>query len=107
VGLLLGDGPLYQRYSKGNCRFVFGQSALRIPHISYFNHVYSIFKQYCATDFSCSAAKLKIWIDKRTNTEYQSSGFTTLSLACFNPFKDYFYLEGKKSTSKHRRILNI
>jgi hypothetical protein len=51
IGLLLGDGHILKRYVKGNAKFVYAQSALRKQHICYFNHIYSIFKPFCNTDF--------------------------------------------------------
>jgi len=71
---------------------------MRTQHIAYFYHVYSLFKQFCASDFT---PKLKIWIDKRSKTKYQSSSFTTLSLPCFNVFRGLFYFEGKKIVPKN------
>jgi len=45
--------------------------------------------------------KFKIWTDKRSNTKYQSSSFTTLSLPCFNVFRELFYFKGKKIVPKN------
>lgn len=67
IGLLLVDRHIAQRSVKGNCRFVFGKSAIRMQHLSYFYHVYGLFKQFCAPDFM---PKFKIWTDKRSSTKY-------------------------------------
>ena len=80
VGILLGDGHIVQRSSTGNCRLVFAQTA--VAHIQYFNHVFSIFKAYCAAEFT---PKSRMNVDKRTERKRPSSiSFTTIQLPCFN-----------------------
>ena len=37
IGLLLGDGHIQKRSLRGNSRFIYGQSSLRIQHLNYFN----------------------------------------------------------------------
>lgn len=71
---------------------------MRKQHIAYFHHVHSLFKEFCASDF---IPKLKIWKNKHSKTKYQSSSFTTLSLPCFNIFRELFYFKGKKIVPKN------
>ena len=87
-GLLLGDGHIQKRALTGNSRFMYGQSSLRIQHINYFNHVLELFKPYLSKDFKL---KTKSFVDKRTNNSYSSVNFATLSLPCFNYYKNLFY----------------
>ena len=63
IGLLLGDGHIQKRSSKGNSRFIYGQSSTRLQHLNYFKHVLEIFKPYVSKDF-----KLK----NRTSTALDS-----------------------------------
>jgi hypothetical protein len=67
---------------------MYGQSSLRIQHLNYFNHVLELFKPYLSKDFKL---KTKSFIDKRTKISYSSVNFATLSLPCFNFYKDLFY----------------
>jgi LAGLIDADG DNA endonuclease family len=68
---------------------MFGQSSLRIQHINYFNHVLELFKPYLSKDFKL---KTRSFVDKRTNNSYSSVNFATLSLPCFNYYKNLFYI---------------
>ena len=70
----------------GNSRFM--PKTLRVQHLNYFYHVLELFKPYLSKDFKI---KPKSYIDKRTNVSYNSVNFTTLSLPCFNYYKDLFY----------------
>lgn len=88
VGLLLGDGHIQKRTINGNSRFIYGQSSLRIHHLNYFNHILELFKPYLSKDFNL---KEKIFTDKRTNKIYSSVNFATLTLPCFNHYKNLFY----------------
>ena len=88
IGLLLGDGHIQKRSINGNSRFIYGQSSLRLHHLNYFNHVFELFKPYLSKDL---VLKKKIFTDKRSNKKYSSVKFATLSLPCFNYFKDLFY----------------
>ena len=67
---------------------MYGQSSLRIQHINYFYHVFELFTPYLSDDFT---VKAKSFIDKRTNKSYSSVNFATLSLPCFNYYKNLFY----------------
>ena len=42
---------------------MYGQSSLRIQHITYFNHVLELFKPYLSKDFKL---KTNSFVDKRT-----------------------------------------
>jgi hypothetical protein len=88
IGLLLGDGHIQKRTNKGNSRFIYGQSSLRINHLNYFNHVLELFRPYISKDFKL---KQKSFTDKRTNKIYSSVNFATLTLPCFNNYKNLFY----------------
>jgi hypothetical protein len=86
--LLLGDGHIQKRSLTGNSRFMYSQSSLRIQHLNYFNHVLELFKPYLSKDFKL---KTKSFINKKNNNNYSSVNFATLSLPCFNYYKNLFY----------------
>nr|YP_009129955.1 LAGLIDADG type homing endonuclease [Ganoderma meredithae]AJT57350.1 LAGLIDADG type homing endonuclease [Ganoderma meredithae] len=88
IGLLLGDGHIQKRSINGNSRFIYGQSSLRLHHLNYFNHVLELFKPYLSKDFN---PKESYFTDKRSNKKYSSVKFATLSLPCFNYYRDLFY----------------
>ena len=88
VGLLLGDGHIQNRNLSKNSRFIYAQSSLRINHFNYFNHILELFKPYLSKDFKL---KERSFTDNRTNINYSSVQFATLSLPCFNYYKDIFY----------------
>ena len=75
------------------------QSSLRLHHINYFNLVLDLFKPYFslrpATGKGARAnnftSKEITFTDKRTNKEYKSVHFATLSLPCFNYYRHLFY----------------
>ena len=68
---------------------MYGQSSLRIHHLNYFNHVLELFKPYLSKDFKLKTKSIK---DKRNNNNYSSVNFATLSLPCFNYYKNLFYI---------------
>lgn len=72
----------------GNSRFMYGKNSLRIQHINYFYHVLELFKPYLSKDFKL---KTKSFINKKNNNNYSSVNFATLSLPCFNYYKNLFY----------------
>ena len=72
----------------GNSRFMCVKNSLRIQHINYFNHVLELFKPYLSTNFKL---KTKSFVDNRTNNSYSSVNFATLSLPCFNYYRNIFY----------------
>jgi hypothetical protein len=71
---------------------------MRKQHFAYIYHVHSLFKTFCAPDF---IPKLKKWTDKHSKTKFKSSSFNTLSLPCFNVFRELFYFKGKKIVPKN------
>jgi hypothetical protein len=82
----LRSWDIYPRTRKGirkigNSRFIYAQSSLRKHHLNYFNHVLELFKPYISKDF---IVKDKPFTDKRTNANYSSVQFATLTLPCFN-----------------------
>ena len=88
IGLLLGDGHIQKRAINGNSRFIYGQSSLRLHNLNYFKHVLELFKPYLSEDF---ILKEKFFKNKITNIKYSSVNFATLSLPCFNDYKNLFY----------------
>jgi len=86
----MGNGHIQKRSLTINSRFMYGQSSLRIQHINYFNPVLELFKPYLSKDFKI---KTKSFVNKITNNSYSSVNFAfaTLSLPCFNYYKDLFY----------------
>jgi len=92
IGLLLGDGHLQCRNT--NSRFIYGQSSLREHHLNYFYHIFDLFKPFVNKDF---IIKPRSFVDKTTNKTYGSLYFSTLTLPCFNYYRNLFYnLENKK-----------
>ena len=67
---------------------MYEQSSLRKHHLNYFNHILELFKPYLSKDFKL---KERSFTDNRTNINYSSVQFATLSLPCFNYYKDIFY----------------
>jgi hypothetical protein len=57
-------------------------------HLNYFNHILDLFQPYLSKDFFL---KEKPFIDKRTNKNYSSVSFATLSFPCFNYYRSIFY----------------
>ena len=88
MGLLLGDGHIQKRSINGNSRFIYAQSSLRLQHLNYFNHILELFRPYLSKNFNL---KNRNFTDKRTNKIYSSVSFATLSLPCFNDYKNLFY----------------
>lgn len=88
MGLLLGDGHIQKRTTNGNSRFIYAQSSLRIHHLNYFKHVLALFNPYLSKGFKL---KERTFTDKRTNRNYSSVNFQTLSLPCFNSYRSLFY----------------
>jgi len=67
---------------------MYTQSSLRKQHINYFNLILELFKPYLSKDF---ILKNKTFTDKRTKNVYSSLSFATLSLPCFNFYRNLFY----------------
>ena len=76
---------------------MYGQSSVRVQHINYFKHVLELFKPYLSKDFKL---KTRSFVDKRANNSYGSVNFATLSLPCFNYYKNLFYNSDGASSSK-------
>ena len=88
VGLLLGDGHIQKRSINCNSRLMYAQSSLRIQHLNYFNLILDLFRPFISEDFQL---KNRTFTDKRTNKIYSSVSFATLSLPCFNYYRNLFY----------------
>ena len=85
IGCLLGDLTAERKNKNCNTRLQFKQS---IINIDYINHLYELFKDYCGTP-----PKTLSKFDKRPNKMkiYNAIKFQTLSLPCFNIYKELFY----------------
>jgi hypothetical protein len=85
IGLLLGDLHAEKRNLNCNTRLQFKQSN---KNKDYIEHLFTLFKSYCG-----SPPKPTTWFDNRINRNklYSSVKFWTLSLPCFNIFKELFY----------------
>ena len=85
TGSMLGDLSSERKSIKSNARLQFKQS---IKNEVYINHLWSLFKEYCG-----SKPLTMSYFDKRVNKmkDYSSIKFQTLSLPCFNEFREMFY----------------
>lgn len=95
VGLGLGDLFIEKRSMTSNARLQFHQSN---KNKDYINHLYLLFKEYCGSE-----PKNFTRFDSRPNKNksYSSMKFSTLSLPCFNKFRELFYnSSGKKIISE-------
>lgn len=90
IGILLGDGHLQKRSSTANSKFMFAQTS--VNHKAYYKFVFKLFEPYCTADIK---SYLKTWTDKRNGKIYQSLSFATMTLPCFNVFRESFYPNGK------------
>jgi len=85
VGSLLGDLCAERKNLNSNTRLQFKQSTINEVYI---RSLYSLFKEFCGSEpkilskFDSRASKFK---------EYQAIKFQTLSLPCFNLFREMFY----------------
>lgn len=91
---MLGDGHIVKRSSTANSRLVYAQTA--VAHKEYFNYVYSLFKPFCANDYTVQS---RIVRDNRTKKIYSATSFTTMQLPCFNIYREMFYLLNVKKSS--------
>lgn len=82
---MLGDLFAEKRNVNANTRLQFKQSTKNEPYI---DHLYLLFEEYCG-----SKPIKMVNYDNRPNKkkEYEAIKFQTLSLPCFNIFKDLFY----------------
>jgi LAGLIDADG DNA endonuclease family len=85
VGSLLGDLTAERKNVNCNTRLHFKQST---KNEIYLNHLYSLFKIYCGSE-----PKIMTKFDNRPTKmkEYKAIKFQTLSLPCFNKYKELFY----------------
>lgn len=85
IGSMLGDLTAEKRNINSNTRLHFKQS---IINKEYVEHLYSLFKDYCG-----SSPKVMSKFDSRPNKmkEYSAIKFLTLSLPCFNIYRELFY----------------
>jgi hypothetical protein len=84
-GSMLGDLHAEKRNINGNTRLQFRYSS---KYTEYINHLFSIFK-----DFTGSSPINLSYYDSRLNRAetYHSIKFQTLSLPCFNIFREMYY----------------
>ena len=66
------------------------RSSLIKHHLTYFKHIFNLFKPYLSKDFIIKERK---FTDKRTNAKYSSVQLASLSLPFFNYYKNLFYNE--------------
>lgn len=87
MGLMLGDLHVEKPSLKHNARLQFKQSTINTPYIT---HLYELLIGFCGSP--------PIWLsyfDKRANKlkVYTSLKLQTLSLPCFNKYRELFYNE--------------
>ena len=87
IGSMLGDLSAEKAKEKSNTRLQFKQS---IKNRLYIEHLYELFKEYCGSEPIILSK-----FDNRPNKmkEYSAIKFQTLSLPCFNKYKELFYSE--------------
>jgi hypothetical protein len=85
IGLMLGDLFAEKRKITSNTRLQFKQS---IKNKAYIEHLYLLFENYCSTP-----PKINVLKDNRPGKKElnMSIKFWTLSLPCFNKFREMFY----------------
>lgn len=85
IGLILGDLSVEKRFINSNARLQFKQS---IINKIYIDHLYLLFQNFCG-----SPPKVISKFDNRPNKmkEYSAIKFQTLSLPCFNIYRELFY----------------
>jgi hypothetical protein len=96
IGLMLGDLFAEKIKQNSNTRLQFKQS---IKNKVYIDHLYSLFKEYCNSEPKVTSSIEKRPGKKEINVSIK---FWTLSLPCFNKFREFFYNEdGKKFISSN------
>lgn len=85
IGLLLGDLTAERPNKNCNTRLQFKQSLINKEYII---HLYSLFQKFCGTQPLNMS-----YFDSRVNKnkKYNSIKFQTLSLPCFNVYRELFY----------------
>ena len=91
IGSLLGDLTTERPNIKCNTRLQFKQSLINKEYIY---HMYNLFQVYCNTG-PLNMSKFDSRVNK--NKTYYAIKFQTLSLPCFNIYRELFYnSDGKK-----------
>ncbi len=85
IGCALGDLSIQKSYTNSDPRFQFSQS---IKNKVYIDHLYSLFQEYCSAK---PIIRTKFSQESNTGAKYASIGFKTLSLPCFNVYRELFY----------------
>ena len=91
IGTILGDLGVERPSPRSNTRLHFKQTDKKKEYIA---HLYLLFQEFCG-----SPPKFMSYFDERPAKmkEYGSVKFNTLSLPCFNVFRELFYnLDGVK-----------
>ena len=90
IGTMLGDLTAEKPKQNSNTRLHFKQSIINKVYI---DHLFDIFKEYCG-----SKPLVMSKFDKRANKQktYSAIKFQTLSLPCFNRYRDLFYQNNLK-----------
>ena len=85
IGCMLGDLSAEKPSVNSNTRIQFKQS---LKNKLYIEHLYSLFQEYCG-----SQPLILSNFDSRPNKmkEYKAIKFQTLSLPCFNYYRNLFY----------------
>lgn len=91
IGSLLGDLTAEKPNINCNTRLQFKQS---LVNKEYIYQLYDIFKEFCTKPLNMSK------FDNRANKNkiYNAIKFQTLSLPCFNVYRELFYNSKKNST---------
>ena len=87
IGSMLGDLTAEKPGVNSNTRLQFKQS---LKNRLYIEHLYSLFQEFCG-----SKPLIMSNFDSRPNKmkEYKAIKFQTLSLPCFNKYRELFYSE--------------
>ena len=85
---MLGDGHVQKRYVNGKSRFIYAQSSLRVQHLNYFTSILELFKPYLIKILNLKIEILQI---RELIKFIVNVSFATLSLPCFNVYKNLFY----------------
>lgn len=89
IGLILGDAHLEKQSLTANARLRFSQGLI---HKEYIEHIFLLFKPYCASD----KPREYNYLDKRFQKVYFSLHFQTRALLCFTEVYNLFYKKGNK-----------
>jgi len=93
IGSALGDLSVQKAYTNSDSRLQFSQS---FKNKVYIDHLYSLFQEHCSAK---PIIRTKFSQESNTGEKYASVGFKTLSLPCFNVYRELFYrFDGTKYT---------